>query len=241
MSNIQPLLSSMTNEWYTPMHIIALARQVMGEIDLDPATTQQVNEERIQARHYFTIEDDALQHDWFGRVWLNPPYGRGPDPETGKQRSNQDIWSSYLIDQYDCGNVSEAILLVNAATGEQWFQKLWRFPIHFTRRIRFVNHAGKQRSPTHGNALVYLGPRPEVFIDVFSRWGITAQAAAQAPDIQVPAIDRDKITTAVRNFLQALEEMDDRDREAGITPRLGPDDHAAHAYTIGLLERMTRS
>jgi hypothetical protein len=27
------------------------------------------------AKNHFTIEDNGLQKDWFGRVWLNPPYG----------------------------------------------------------------------------------------------------------------------------------------------------------------------
>ena len=29
-----------------------------------------------KVNNYFTIEDDALTHDWEGVVWCNPPYGR---------------------------------------------------------------------------------------------------------------------------------------------------------------------
>jgi hypothetical protein len=32
--------------------------------------------ERVQAIGYFTKEDDGLEHDWRGRVWLNPPYAQ---------------------------------------------------------------------------------------------------------------------------------------------------------------------
>jgi len=60
-------------EWYTPQEYVDLARNVMGGIDLDPAT-HEIPQRRIKAEKYFTEKDDGLTKEWHGRVWLNPPY-----------------------------------------------------------------------------------------------------------------------------------------------------------------------
>ncbi len=61
------------NEWYTPDEFLDLARQVMGGIDLDPASSE-IAQQRVDAKIYFTQDDDGLNKDWSGRVWMNPPY-----------------------------------------------------------------------------------------------------------------------------------------------------------------------
>ena len=62
------------DEWYTPPPIIEAARNLMGSIDLDPASCEAANTV-VQAKQYFGINDDALQQHWGGNLWLNPPYG----------------------------------------------------------------------------------------------------------------------------------------------------------------------
>jgi hypothetical protein len=58
-----------TEVWLTPPYII----EALGEFDLDPCAS--VDRPWDTAKHHFTIEDDGLAQDWFGRVWCNPPYG----------------------------------------------------------------------------------------------------------------------------------------------------------------------
>nr|DAW59054.1 MAG TPA: DNA N-6-adenine-methyltransferase [Caudoviricetes sp.] len=56
------------NEWLTPPHIL----RRLGSFDLDPCAP--VNRPWNTAAHHYTIEDDGLKQQWFGRVFCNPPY-----------------------------------------------------------------------------------------------------------------------------------------------------------------------
>lgn len=163
------LHSSDSNEWYTPARYADLAKKVMGDIDLDPASCIAANQS-IQAKRIFDIEDDGFSRNWSGRVWLNPPYGRGEDG------SNQAAWSKKLIDEYKAGRVTEGMLLVNAATGNKWFADLWEFPICFVdHRIRFISPRGDYSQPTHSSVIVYLGSNESRFVELFSEIGTVAK------------------------------------------------------------------
>lgn len=59
-----------SDEYYTPKHII----EALGHFDLDPATPE--NPRWRTADMMYTKEDDGLKQEWFGRVFLNPPYSR---------------------------------------------------------------------------------------------------------------------------------------------------------------------
>ena len=58
------------DEWLTPPELI----RALGEFDLDPCAP--INRPWPTAGGHFTREDDGLTKEWFGRVWLNPPYCR---------------------------------------------------------------------------------------------------------------------------------------------------------------------
>lgn len=58
-----------TDEWLTPPGIIS----ALGEFDLDPCMP--VNRPWNTAKVHYTKDDDGLSKEWFGRIWLNPPYG----------------------------------------------------------------------------------------------------------------------------------------------------------------------
>lgn len=175
-ANHQLIHSSASREWYTPGEYIRATLEVMGGIDLDPASCEEANA-IVGAARYYTALENGWPREWPGRVFLNPPYGYchadgRPKPNGGL--SAQAHWSAKLIDQYRAGTVSEAILLVNANTGELWFRPLWGFPICFAyRRIKFIpgKNADPKDQPTKSNCFVYFGQNVERFAEVFQQFG----------------------------------------------------------------------
>jgi phage N-6-adenine-methyltransferase len=159
--NGEAVQQSLTNEWYTPAKYIDAARVVLGGFDLDPASCVEANV-IVQADLYYTKEDDGLGHDWKGRVWLNPPYGRIAGD-----------FIAHLVAQHDAGNVSAAVALVNAHTTDtKWFQSLWDHTLCFTNhRIDFTAGTDARSGSTHGSVFAYLGPAPDKFVAEFDQFG----------------------------------------------------------------------
>lgn len=163
--------SKKSQDWYTPLEVIALVRLVM-EIDLDPASSD-VAQQRIQATNYYTPLQDGLSHPWFGRVWLHPP----AQGKTAK-------WINKLLAEYESGRVTAAVLLVTPSAGSKWFQKLTRlFPVCFPdQRIAFLDHQGRpQAQPKHGNAIFYLGENKQRFQEIFGAIGSVSSPVSKLP------------------------------------------------------------
>ena len=156
-------LSSTTFECYTPAEYVEAARTVLGEIDLDPASSAEANE-TVRAHRYFDADMDGLAQSWSGRVWLNPPYGRSL---TGS-------FVGKCVAEYEAGNVSAAVILLNAyGFDADWFQPLWGHTLCFTdHRIKFYGG-----SPTFGSLFVYIGSKRDLFISTFARYGALVERA----------------------------------------------------------------
>lgn len=121
-------LSSATNEHYTPPEIVAAAREVLGEIDLDPATCAVANRV-VRARLFCSEQQSGLDQSWTSfddkpaRVFLNPPGGKLnphtleplPRDEHGKQNgpgvSSAAVWWAKLIYEWRAGHVEQAIFV----------------------------------------------------------------------------------------------------------------------------------
>ena len=56
--------------WLTPPYII----QALGSFDLDPCAAPDPRPWPTAGTHWERA-DNSLNRPWFGRVWLNPPYG----------------------------------------------------------------------------------------------------------------------------------------------------------------------
>lgn len=151
--------NSEDNEWYTPVEYLESARAVLGTINLDPASNDFANE-RVQAEMYYTEDDNGLNQEWYGNIWLNPPYSS----DSVKPFVEKLVNSSF----------DEAIVLVNNATETEWFNILISkaSAIVFPKgRIQFDKRDGKHGSPLQGQAFIYYGEREEMFLKEFLKYG----------------------------------------------------------------------
>lgn len=89
------------DDWRTPLYIV----KALGEFDLDPCAD--IVEPTRLAKHGYTIEDDGLEKEWFGRVFVNPPYGY----------EVQD-WMEKL------GEYGNGVALIPPRVGAKWFHNI---------------------------------------------------------------------------------------------------------------------
>jgi DNA N-6-adenine-methyltransferase (Dam)/Protein of unknown function (DUF3102) len=165
--NQPALYSSESVEWYTPERYVEAAREVLGEIDLDPASCAEANKV-VRAKKFWTKKDKPLERDWKGRVFMNPPYGMD---DSGN--SVAAMFCAKALAEFAAGNISEGIILVNSLHSQAWQAPLYSQPVCFVdHRIKFVSGGGEEnKNPTMSNIFVYLGADGEKFARVFSRLG----------------------------------------------------------------------
>lgn len=152
------------NEWYTPTEFTASAREVMGGIDLDPASCETANA-NVQAAQFYTASDNGLEQPWSGRVWMNPPYAQPLIAE----------FCGALIKHVAAQTVTQACVLVNNGTETAWGQQLIAnasavcFP---KSRIRFIDKEGNPSgAPLQGQMICYFGASADEFSWEFSKFG----------------------------------------------------------------------
>ncbi len=152
------------NEWYTPAEYLDAAREVLGSIDLDPASCE-VAQRTVRATAFFTAEADGLSREWHGRVWLNPPYS---------QPLIADFVSKLLAERRS-RRVTDAIMLTHNCTDTAWFHEAagGADATCFTRgRIGFYkNDEGASGSALRGQTFFYFGDDVERFATVFAAVG----------------------------------------------------------------------
>lgn len=147
------LLTSNSVEWYTPFDLLAEIERFFGVIDLDPCADPG---HRVPARQHES--EDGLGIPWQGRVFVNPPYGRG----IGK-------W----IEKALAEPLDELIGLVPGRFGAKWFRPLHQQTICWMYgRLKFSE---ANSSAPFDTVLFYRGARREEFERAFAHLGEVRQ------------------------------------------------------------------
>lgn len=105
------LLSSKSEEWYTPKEIFDSLKKEFN-FTLDVCATA----ENTKCKRFFTKSDDGLFQNWVndgGDIWMNPPYGRQISGWVEKAKVTGSFGST-------------VVALLPSRTDTRWFhQNIW--------------------------------------------------------------------------------------------------------------------
>ncbi len=143
------------DDWQTPLIIM----QELGRFDLDPCAN--INDPKRCADAGYTIDDDGLSKDWYGRVWVNPPYG-----------SEAKLWMAKLARH---GN---GIALIPPRMGAAWFHDIVLCnvdAVFFLKgRLSFISAAtGKAVGGNNADSALFAFGRENV--EVLKKSGLTGK------------------------------------------------------------------
>jgi len=104
--NLSKMYDERTDEYYTPERVVRPLAESVDGFDLDPCSGTEFA--RIADTVY---TEDGLEKDWYGDVWLNPPYS---DIGPWLDKANQGV---------EEGDIMSVFALVPYRTQTQWFQR----------------------------------------------------------------------------------------------------------------------
>lgn len=150
-------------EWYTPESVFA----ALGlTFDLDPCAPPG-GLPWVPAKRSFSRADDGLAQPWHGRVWVNPPYGRGIEE-----------WMRKLAEHGD------GIALVFCRSDTRWWQESLRSAdaVCFIRgRLRFVRGADRTQPPG-------VSPAPSVLLAYGPECAAALMRSGLGPTVLLPRV-----------------------------------------------------
>ncbi len=151
------------NFYGTPPEWVEMCREVMGSIELDPATCLEANGRVVKAARFFNEEDDALKQSWrCSTLFLNPPYS----PALTRK------FAAKFHNEWEAGKIHQAIILINNTTETQAFDMYSRCATAHAyprSRIQFISVEGRCKSQnSRAQTFFYCGPRWKKFRNVFS-------------------------------------------------------------------------
>lgn len=157
--------SSKNAKWVTPPWLVTMIREVLGNIDLDPASSEFANQ-YVRANRFFTEEDDGLMKDWTGgSIYVNPPGGRTTaDSIHGYATLPQLFWDKLMDQHLNSPSFIHAIFMVFNIEMLQTSQNkqspsVIEFPFCIpAKRVKFIDPDSgmESKNPTHANAIIYV-------------------------------------------------------------------------------------
>lgn len=150
-----------TVEWYTPPAIF----EALGlRFDLDPCAPPG-GLPWIPAKRFYSRADDGLAQPWQGRVWLNPPYGRGIER-----------WMRRLAEHGD------GVALVHSRTDTRW----WRDALSRASAICFIAGRVRFARDAEGHQPDGASPAPSVLIAFGPECAAALKRSGLGPVLLVP-------------------------------------------------------
>lgn len=152
------------DEYGTPEIYIAAAREVLGGIELDPASNA-LAANIVRAERFYTKEDTGLGRPWSARtVWLNSPFSNGL----------VDLFQRQFVDSYRELHFKAGISLVNSSTETTWYQLLVRGSSALClckHRIAFLLKGEPIKGNRYAQTFFYAGPDVQTSARVFGQFG----------------------------------------------------------------------
>jgi hypothetical protein len=148
-------------EWYSPPEIF----EALGlTFDLDPCAPPG-GLPWVPAKRFYSRADDGLAQPWDGRVWLNPPYGKGIN-----------FWMRKLAAHGD------GIAFVHARTSTVW----WREALASATAICFVAGGVRFMTDTRGTRPSGSSPLPLVLLAYGTPCAVALMQSGLGPCLIVP-------------------------------------------------------
>lgn len=116
--NTEVMFSSKTDLWATPQDFFN-GLNLEFDFTLDVCALP----DNAKCERYYTPDVDGLQQIWDGRVWCNPPYGRGVG-----------AWVEKAYQSYQACDASVVVMLLPARTDTRWFHDY----IYGKAEVRFI-------------------------------------------------------------------------------------------------------
>lgn len=138
------------DELYTPQ-IIFDKLNLIFDLDVASGTNKHIV---VPAKNRFTIDDDALTKEWFGRVWMNPPFSK-PSP-----------WAHKWLEH---GN---GVALLPLSGNSKWWQMLWQSNasvVMIEPNTGFSKPDGGQQKIMYGISLWALGAENVKALEAFGK------------------------------------------------------------------------
>ena len=131
----------------------------IGGFDTDPASG--CESEAIAPTRY-TKEDDGLQQEWHGNVWLNPPF------------SMKLQFYRKAVNEYERGNADVVVAVSPSDTSTQWFQQ-WFSTADMLCFLEGRDWYTQGGSPSFNTVVGVWGPVNEELCNVLQRKGCVVE------------------------------------------------------------------
>lgn len=166
-----------SEDFYSPISLHDPIRQSLGGvIELDPCSDYIANE-YVRAQKIFTVHNSGLNQDWFGGVWLSPPFNQWGE------------WARKALNEWHYKRVREIVAIVGARQAGNDYMKDFISGINALcypyKRLTWWGHAGpairkemgqgkkKGTNAEESHIITYTGPNVDRFREAFNYIGNT--------------------------------------------------------------------